>query len=362
MPNLGLIRKDILQAIDNHIVPALWRRSVSLGCVIPPLHFSGNIHARLMSRTIPNAEQKSPEFPIQTRWPGVKLHSTFFPYIGFIYEGIADERTLITTAQAKKHDLQSGIYAIRWQAPSVLLFPSGAPHNAGDLEFWEGGDSPPPTRRILWISLGPSVLIHTHQKGSDEVTHVSHSLQISDSSIGELFELFTKKLKFAVPDQQETAQAILLATLLCLRKELETGGAKIANTSRSPVRRGEALVAHENESIVSLEVASFIQMHLHEALTLPEIARQVGLSTVHLNRIFRRDYGTTVMNYVRQQRIAAAKKILTEGSENISEIAVLVGFRRTSAFCDTFRSETGLTPNQYRREKRHSRLIGKSSS
>jgi hypothetical protein len=40
---------------------------------------------------------------------------------------------LITTDQAQKYGMARGIYAIRWQAPGVLLFPAGMPHNADDI-------------------------------------------------------------------------------------------------------------------------------------------------------------------------------------------------------------------------------------
>jgi AraC-like DNA-binding protein len=82
---------------------------------------------------------------------------------------------------------------------------------------------------------------------------------------------------------------------------------------------------------------------------LPAIAQKANFSPAHLNRLFQRIYGVSVMYYVRSQRIAAAKNILENGIENIGEIAQLVGFKRANLFCRAFRENTGLTPGQFRR-------------
>jgi AraC-like DNA-binding protein len=44
--------------------------------------------------------------------------------------------------------------------------------------------------------------------------------------------------------------------------------------------------------------------------------------------------------------------MLEEGSENIGEIAQLVGFKRANLFCRVFREVTGIAPGQYRRKTR----------
>lgn len=346
MPTPGPIRKEILHALEETIIPALWQRNTALGSVALPWQFPGSIQTRLLSPRVPRADTGTPEFPLQVRWPRANLNSGFYPYFGFIYEGMADERTLVTAAQAKKYAVSKGVYAIRWQAPSVLLFPPGVPHNAGDTDFWHETKTPP-SRRILWFSLGPELLLHTHQADTNGLTQVSHSLQINDRDALMLTDLFVRRLQDS--DEQEEACAALLALVLRLQKVLSAGPIPIANTSRLPLPAQEALASSEQPSALLRETAIFIQMHLHETLTLKRIAQQARLSPAHLNRLFQRFYGVTLMRYVREQRVAAAKRILCEGPENISEIAALVGFKSAGAFCDVFRRETGLAPGQFRR-------------
>jgi hypothetical protein len=100
MPFAPAIRKEILQALENSIIPALWKQQVPLGYVAPPLRFPQGITQRLLSSKMPRADAKPLEFPIQSRWTKAKLHSTHHPYLSFIYEGIADERILLTAVQA----------------------------------------------------------------------------------------------------------------------------------------------------------------------------------------------------------------------------------------------------------------------
>jgi AraC-like DNA-binding protein len=352
MPIPNPIRKEILAALENHIIPALWQRKVPLGYVTPALLFPPDISTRVICKTVPRPDAENPDYPTQTRWTRAKLHATFFPYIGFIYEGSADERTVVTAAQAAKYHLVRGIYAIRWQAPGVLIFPPGTPRNGGDTDLWQSDEPPPPQMKILWLSVWSEISIHTHLKDVGTPRRISHSLQVNDRQAIALAGLFLEEAKTTTANEQDTARAILLAIMLRLQKSLRHGPPKIANTSRSPLPLPEAIPPSESAARMCRNAAIFIQMRLHESLSLPRIAQEVGLSTAHLNRLFRRTYGLTVMNYVRGQRIAAAKKILAAGPENIAEIAALVGFKRTSAFCDVFRRETGLTPNQFRRQAR----------
>jgi len=352
MPTSNPIRKEILQALDESIIPALWRQEVPLGYVAPPLEFPREINARLISKTVPRADRGNVDFPLQARWPRANLHSSFYPYFGFIYEGAADERTLITSAQSTKFNLAKGVYAIRWEAPGVLLFPPGAAHNSGSAIFWEDPE-PILSMKILRISLGAELLMHTHVNDGAGQRYISHSLQINDSAIFSLAALFVEELQNARSGEQSSAQALLLAMMLRLQKDLRSGHAKIANTSRSPVPSAEAFPLGDRAGDVGREAAIFIQMHLHEPLSLPVIAEKVDLSATHLNRLFRRVYGVSVMRYVLIQRIAASKKILKTGRENIEEISQLVGFKRANLFCRAFRHETGLTPSRFRRQMRH---------
>jgi AraC-like DNA-binding protein len=349
MPFAPAIRKEILQALETSIIPALWKQQVPLGYVAPPLRFPPGITQRLLSSKLPRADAKPLDFPIQSRWTKAKLHSTHYPYLSFIYEGIADERTLLTAAQAEQYNVMKGIYALRWEAPGVLLFPSGAPHNTGKKVFWEDASAHCLTTKILQVILYDELLVHITQENAQE--HVStHSLEIKDAPLRSLAKLFCGELHHAPVDKQDAAQAVLLALMLRLRNYLYSHPTNITNTAYPPVSSLPS--SNERHNDIWRDTVEFIQMHLHEELTLSLIAQRAGLSPVHLNRLFHQFSGVSVMRYVRLQRMTSAKMLLVEAPENITEIARLMGFRDVATFCRTFLRETGLTPNQYRHQKR----------
>jgi len=348
MPFAPRIRKDILKALDESIIPALWKQQVPLGYAAAPLRFPPGIQKDLLDSRLPRRDAKSPGFPIHTSWTKAKLHSTMHPYLSFIYEGNAKERTLITAAQSSQHKISKGVYALSGPAPNVLFFPTGVPRNTGTYTFFDKNSTQPPTSiRILQLAFRDKILVHTHTETMGK-RETSHSLQINDAALLTLANLFQEELQNAPTAHQETAQAALLTFMLRLRHQLAIHPPNLANTSHPPI--SESAMLNKNNPDVCQQAIYFIQTHLHEPLSLPLIAREVKLSPVHLSRLFRQFSGISLMRYVRQQRINAAKSILLNGPESINEIAVLLNFKRAAAFCSVFRQETGMTPLQFRRQ------------
>lgn len=356
MPFAPKIRKDILSALDEHILPALQQQEVPLGNVSPPFQFPAAISARQISKTVPHSGASNVGYPIQTIWDNPKLLSTFYHYLGFLYQGAADEHTIITAKQATKNCIPKGVYAIRWQSPSVLLFPSGTPRNRGKGSFWDSSEPPPNKRSILWLGkITSEIHVHTRHEITGKPRVNSHSLQIKDQTLIDLFDLFCREMQTTPVNHPHTAQAICLAMMSRLRQYLLVHLPPIANTSYPPTMQLKDVPLIDRKRSVWQEAVSFIQTHLHGNLTLPHIASHLELSPAHLSRIFHQFSNMPVMRYVRLQRIAAAQRVLEEGSENITEIAQLSGFGSVTVFCRAFHKETGLTPKQFRHHARERR-------
>lgn len=80
------------------------------------------------------------------------------------------------------------------------------------------------------------------------------------------------------------------------------------------------------------------------------LARIAGLSPVRFARLIRRIFRLTPTQLITQTRLAAASEMLRSDTASIIEIAHACGFSDHSAFTRTFRSATGVTPSQYRKE------------
>jgi AraC family transcriptional regulator len=92
-----------------------------------------------------------------------------------------------------------------------------------------------------------------------------------------------------------------------------------------------------------------LQLRFAEKLSLDDIANNVGVHPVHLAREFRRCFGCTVGEYLRQLRVESARRVLSDSSTPLKDIALNAGFFDQSHFCRTFRKHTGMTPKEYRR-------------
>jgi AraC family transcriptional regulator len=121
-----------------------------------------------------------------------------------------------------------------------------------------------------------------------------------------------------------------------------------------------ALAAHllQHYSVLNLEcdcyaglsqpklrkVTEFILNHLGEDLAISAIANEVSMSKYHFARLFKKSTGLSPYQYVIKCRIERAKKLLSQGNLQISEIGLEVGFADQSQFTRHFKRLTGVTP------------------
>lgn len=81
--------------------------------------------------------------------------------------------------------------------------------------------------------------------------------------------------------------------------------------------------------------------------SLLNLARLVGINDRKLKQGFRQVFGTTVYGYFQEYRMRQAKRLLAEGSLNVTEVAYAVGYTSPSRFCDAFKRQFSITPKFY---------------
>jgi len=84
---------------------------------------------------------------------------------------------------------------------------------------------------------------------------------------------------------------------------------------------------------------------------LTDIATDLGISIYQLCRTFRRETGATLHGFLNRLRLAAALEHLYQGSPDLTEIALDVGFSSHSHFTAAFHRAFGLTPSSVLRER-----------
>jgi AraC-like DNA-binding protein len=102
---------------------------------------------------------------------------------------------------------------------------------------------------------------------------------------------------------------------------------------------------------------AYLNDHLRDpGLSVSRIARAVGLSSGHLHEIFRKATGTTVGDYIRNERLARCQRDLADQSlahESITSIAYRWGFSEASSFSRAFRAAFQTSPRDYRQARQH---------
>ena len=89
-----------------------------------------------------------------------------------------------------------------------------------------------------------------------------------------------------------------------------------------------------------------------EDWSLSAMAGRIGASVFHLARVFQRRTGLSLHQYRNQLRMRAALEELAGGEEDLSGLALALGFSSHSHFTNVFRRTFGSTPSAYRGEMR----------
>lgn len=92
----------------------------------------------------------------------------------------------------------------------------------------------------------------------------------------------------------------------------------------------------------------YVDQNFSSIQSVTEIARQFYYSREYVSKIFRQCYNTPLSEYLINQKINYAKKLLKEG-KNVSFAFDSSGFRSMSSFINAFRERTGMTPSEYRK-------------
>jgi len=93
----------------------------------------------------------------------------------------------------------------------------------------------------------------------------------------------------------------------------------------------------------------YIHAEFTQNPSIEEIAMAVNVHPVHLARVFRRQYKSTIADYIRFLRVDAAKKALASTDTSLADIALDTGFPDQSHFSKTFKRLMNTTPSKYRK-------------
>lgn len=97
---------------------------------------------------------------------------------------------------------------------------------------------------------------------------------------------------------------------------------------------------------------SFIQEHLQSKLSRQEVAEQVHLNPEYLSKLFRKEMGLSLKDYILTEKMKQAASLLTDSNLPIGLIASKVGFDNFSHFSRTFQNYYKMPPKDYRQQNK----------
>ncbi|TDL53814.1 AraC family transcriptional regulator [Paenibacillus dendritiformis] len=95
-----------------------------------------------------------------------------------------------------------------------------------------------------------------------------------------------------------------------------------------------------------------------QPLSIPQLAKTVGLSATKLKKSFRELFGVTIFDLVREQRLRKGAWLLETNQMKVCEAAIAVGYSNPSNFTSTFRKQYGCNPSEFLQQlKQHKKWI-----
>lgn len=202
--------------------------------------------------------------------------------------------------------------SVSWVDPTRLLFAEA------DQDFADHHVIPGVGHRSVLIAPAESVL--------DELSPATDSAfsdRVRGCPLG--VQMLAQRLR-RTPDPlaaEELSLAILVASLGDARR--------VSIHDTDCVRKAKAML-HESEE---------------PRLTLMHIATELGVSSIHLTQAFKRSEGVPLYRYQTQLRLGRALAELPQ-RDDITDLALDLGFSSHSHFTASFRSAFGVTPSAYR--------------
>lgn len=142
-------------------------------------------------------------------------------------------------------------------------------------------------------------------------------------------------------------------------KELNTAYLECCYCFKHNNKSSEILFFYSNERISEpisdssnrpfiRKVQQYIENNFSSQISLSDIADTVGLNSSYLSRIFKKETGESVTEYLTNCRIEKAKELLKDNNLRLRDISESIGFNDVSYFSNTFKKIVGVSPTEYR--------------
>lgn len=164
-------------------------------------------------------------------------------------------------------------------------------------------------------------------------------LSVGGDELLGLLQRFIRESRGGLPGKEVVQNALML---------------QIAHTAirRLVHRGGSPACLPDNRAL--RHVLLFVEANLQRPVSVARLAREANMSESSLNRLFRRELGTTPAGYLLEARLQRARHLLGNGFHTVTQVAFACGFGSSAYFSTRFKQRFGCTPKQFVGASRHS--------
>ena len=113
-------------------------------------------------------------------------------------------------------------------------------------------------------------------------------------------------------------------------------------TRMRELKKQNAISIHVRKSI------DYIYDNLHKPVTVNELAERQNLSPGYFSRLFQKEMGMNVNQFINETKIKTAQNMLCYSDFSMMDIALSLGYSSQSAFSASFKKVVGMSPKSYR--------------
>lgn len=269
---------------------------------------------------------------------------------GKFWQGIDIQQYRLNPTECHAHASSVYSFVLQLSPPVVVEWQSHdrfhkRQMNPGDVSLHTIGELPNfrlhQTVELFEIVLMPQFIHQVLQgMGNTVATDLVSSYGITDPQIQRIAASLKAELDMGCPGGQllgeSLATALVVHAFTHYSDQQQVDSEQLNGLPRSDLQR----------------VLAFICDNLAQDLTLSALAGVIDLSPHYFAMQFKQSIGVTPHQYVVQQRIEKAKRLLLNSNTSVAEISYSVGFTNQSHLNFHFKRVMGVTPGQYRRAAR----------
>ena len=98
----------------------------------------------------------------------------------------------------------------------------------------------------------------------------------------------------------------------------------------------------QNQHII--KILKYIESHLSDGITLEEVSKHVNLTKEYTSNLFKKEIGSTLIEYVNKRKMTVAKNMIDSGEVRLQEVASSLGFENYSYFSRLFKKYYDTSP------------------